>query len=247
MTTASPQPTPARSASRWRTSTSALCIAALLAGCATQGTTNTSADGQDPCSPGKSALVAGVVGGVIGGLLNGGKGAAIGAAAGAATGYLACMAYSVQTTQQKTAQQVEADYRKTHRNQLPATPVVTQYTAAIDRGAVQRGAPFALASNVEVVNGSTQPVQSVREELQLFAPDGKPINQTPASKPFHATTAGRYANSFTLNLPQGAPQGAYGIKTKLYVNEQQVASRDLQAKVVWVDNLPQIVQVASLD
>lgn len=225
------------------------CIAALMAGCASipgAGGGTAAANGENPCSAPTSAIIGGVTGAVIGGLLNGGKGAAIGAVAGAATGYFACAIYSVRTTEQKTAQQVEVDYRKKNKGQLPATPKVTQYNASINRAAVQRGAPFTLDSTVEVVNGKNQPVQSVREELTLYSPDGKLITKDPKSKPFEATSAGRYANTFTLKLPEGAPQGDYNIKTKLYVNEQHVASRDLHAKVVWLDNQPQIVQVASL-
>lgn len=233
---------------RFRSTVSACCIAALLAGCATPaGTGDGTSANDNPCAPGTSALVGAAAGALIGGLINGGKGAALGAAAGAATGYLACMAYSVQSTQQKTATQVETEYRKKHKGQLPAAPKVTQYNAMVDRNAIQRGAPFTLASTVEVVDGKNQPVRNVREELMLFTPDGKPIMQDPKSKPFTATSAGRYDNAFTLKLPEGVSQGVYGIQTKLYVNEQHVASRDLQAKVVWVDDQPQIVQIASLD
>ena len=54
-----------------------------------------------------------------------------------------------------------------------------------------------------------------------------------------------YENSFALTLPPNSPQGEYGIKTNLFVNEQMVATRDLQAKVVWVDDKAQIVQIAA--
>ena len=232
----------------FRITVSVFCSVALIAGCATPPGTDGSrptGESDNPCSLSTAAILGGVTGAVIGGLLNGGKGAAAGAIAGAATGYLACLAYSVKTTQQKTAQQVEVDYRKQHKGQLPPTPKVTEYKAAVTRPAVQRGTPFALDSTVEVVNGKTEPVQSVREELMLYAPDGKAITQDPKSKPFTATSAGRYSNTFNLKFPPGAPQGDYGIKTKLYVNEKHVASRDLQAKVVWTDGQPQVVQVAS--
>ena len=93
----------------FRITVSVFCSVALIAGCATPPGTDGSrptGESDNPCSLSTAAILGGVTGAVIGGLLNGGKGAAAGAIAGAATGYLACLAYSVETTQQKTAQQV---------------------------------------------------------------------------------------------------------------------------------------------
>ena len=225
------------------------CCAALvmLAGCATTGSNGNTASGDsNPCSPGVVALGAGVLGAVIGGAVAGKKGAVAGAALGGAAGYALCMAYSVQTVQRQNAQEVEARYRQQNGN-LPAYPQVVSYRSSLatNGGAVQRGQRFGVQSDVEVVNGRNQPINSVREELVLFNPEGKQINQDPSSKPFTARSGGMYENSFALTLPPNSPQGEYGIKTNLFVNEQLVATRDLQAKVVWVDDKAQIVQIAA--
>lgn len=185
-----------------------------------------------------------LAGALIGAAINGGKGAAAGALVGGALGAAGCLAFNVQTKQTRTAQQVQANYRKANRNRLPATPEVVNYSAKMNTPSVQRGQPFKLQSVVEVVDGHKQPVQSVREELLLFTPDGQQVNRDPKSKMFQATSGGRYENSFDLNLPAGVSQGQYAIKTNLYVNDKLVAKRDLAAQVVIVDDMPQIVQVA---
>lgn len=226
-------------------------VLTLLAGCVSvpQGaggstaTTTMNAE-QDPCSAGTTALAGAALGALIGAAINGRNGAIAGAALGGAAGYAGCLAYNVQTKQTRTAMQVEQDYRRTNRGRLPTEPKVVNYTAQVDSAKVQRGQPFKIASVVEVVNGQQQPVQSVREELVLYTPDGQQINRDPKSKQFQATSGGRYENSFELNLPKGVSQGVYPVKTQLYVNEVMVAQRDLSARVVLVDDLPQVVQLA---
>ena len=91
-----------------------------------------------------------------------------------------------------------------------------------------------------------QPVRSVREELVVYTPDGNPIGNAPSSKPFQAKTGGRYENAFELTLPQGVSQGQYAVKTDLFVNEQKVATRDMSAKVVLIDNVPHIVELVQV-
>ncbi len=228
-------------------------VLTLLAGCVSvpqgagagaESTPTTARAEEDPCSAGTTALAGAALGALIGAALNGRNGAIAGAALGGAAGYAGCLAYNVQTKQTRTAMQVEQDYRRTNRGRLPATPRVVNYTAQVDSAKIQRGQPFKIASVVEVVNGQKQPVQSVREELVLYTPDGQQINQDPKSKQFQATSGGRYENSFELNLPKGVSQGVYPVKTQLYVNEVLVAKRDLSARVVLVDDMPQIIQLA---
>jgi hypothetical protein len=96
---------------------------------------------------------------------------------------------------------------------------------------VQRGQPFKVISVVELTNGSVHQVREVREELVLLNPDNTPIKN--GAKPFAASSAGRYENSFELKLPEGAPQGVYSMTTRLYVNDKLVASRDLRTQVAW--------------
>lgn len=227
-------------------------IVTLLAGCATapgngngNGNGQNTAQGGDPCSATAATMGGVLLGSVLGGALGGKKGAIAGAAVGGAIGYAACAAYNVQSVQRRTAQQVETQYRRDH-GALPDQPTVVNYSAGINSQSVQRGQKFKVQSAVEVVDGSVQPVRSVREELVVYTPDGNPIGNAPSSKPFEARTGGRYENAFELTLPQGVSQGQYGIKTALFVNDKEVQSRNLTAKVVMIDNEPHIVELVQV-
>lgn len=223
--------------------TSLACVLSLLAGCAnTPGGPGQA--GGDPCSVGKSALAGAAVGLVFGAVVGGRDGAAKGAALGGAVAAAACFATNVQSRQTKTAAQSDSDYVRA-RGALPREPEVVSYESQVNQTTVQRGQPFKVNSSVELVNGANKSVESVREELVVFNPDGTQINRDPKSKPFAAASGGRYENSFELKLPPGVSQGSYGLKTNLYVNEKMVASRDLRTQVVWDGE--RVIRLAAAD
>lgn len=143
---------------------------------------------------------------------------------------LGCYDYNVQTRQSKTAAQADADYLKTNPAPAPE-PVVVSYSTQAETPTATRGQPLKLSSVVELVNGAQQPVREVREELVISNPDGKPFGT--GSKPFIATTAGRFENSFEVKLPEKAAAGVYLLKTALYVNGVAALSRDVDVKLVW--------------
>lgn len=212
-----------------------LSAAVILAGCANAPRNNanpvTSGAGEDPCSVAASALVGAGVGLLLGAMAGGKRGALKGGAIGGAVGAVACVAVNVQSQQTKTAAQVDDDYRR-QRGALSSDPSVVTYQSRVNTTSVQRGQPFRVNSVVELANGSMQQVRSVREELVVLTPDGTPIN-APTSKPFAASTAGRFENSFELQLPPGVSQGTYNLKTQLFVNDKPTATRDLRTQVVW--------------
>lgn len=205
-----------------------LAICALLAACAGPRAPGGSAEGEDPCSVGQSALVGAVAGALIGGLIGGKDGALKGGISGGALGALACVA--INSKQTKTAAEAERDYLRTNPT-LPARPTVTSYVARLNSTSARRGDPIKVISALELVNGSSQKVHEVREELVILDPKGEPFKS--GGKPFSSTTAGRFENSFELTLPPNAPQGVYSMKTNVFVNGAQVASRNLQTQVVW--------------
>lgn len=211
--------------------------AALLGACAAprgqggpSGGQADSAAGDDPCKVGNSAVAGAVAGAVLGALMNGKKGAAQGAVAGGALGAAACVAINHQSRQTKSAAQADADYQKA-RGALPTEPAVVSYSPQLASNSVQRGQLMKVNSSLELVNGTTQPVREVREELVIFNPDGTAFKS--GSKPFSANSAGRYENSFEVKLPEGASQGVYSLKTNVYVNGKPTATRDLRTQVVW--------------
>ena len=211
--------------------------AAMLGACATprgQGGSGAVQTGEtaeeDPCSVGKSAVAGAVAGALLGALLNGSKGAGQGALAGGTMGAAACVAINYKSQQSKSAAQADADYRKA-RGALPTEPTVVSYSAQLAANSVKRGQPMKVNSSLEMVNGTTQPVREIREELAIFNPDGSAFKS--GSKPFIANTAGRYENSFEVKLPEGVSQGVYALKTNVYVNGKLAATRDLRTQVVW--------------
>lgn len=209
-----------------------LTACAFLAACATpQGPGGGQQAGAvDPCNVGQSALMGAAVGALLGGLTDGTRGAISGAAIGTGIAAIACAAMNWRSEQTKTAEQAERDFLRANAA-LPAQPAVVSYTSRLQSGVAQRGRPMQVASTLELVNGSTARINEVQEKLVVYSPDGTPFRT--GGKPFTATTAGRFENSFELTLPQGAPQGVYGLKTKVYVNGNQVAIRNLSAQVVW--------------
>lgn len=216
-------------------------VAALASGCVTTGTSGTSQGiGQygnqastqtdDPCGVGSSALTGAAVGALLGVLVDGRRGALRGAAAGGLVGAIGCVVVNSHSRQTRTAAQVDNDFVRS-RGRLPAEPQVVSYQPRLNETTVQRGKPVKVTSVVELVNGSTTPVREVREELVVFAQDGKQFAN--GSKPLVNNSGGRFENTFELNLPKDASQGRYTMKTNLYVNGQLSASRDLSTQLVW--------------
>lgn len=185
---------------------------------------------QNPCSVENSAVVGGLLGGVFGRILGIPGGSRAGMVISGSVVGLGCYDYNVQTRQSKTAAQADADYLKS--NPAPAAePVVVSYSTQAEAPTATRGQPLRLSSVVELVNGAQQPVREVREELVISNPEGKPFGT--GSKPFLATTAGRFENSFEVKLPEKAAVGVYLLKTALYVNGVASLSRDVDVKLVW--------------
>jgi hypothetical protein len=214
-----------------------LLVAATLAGCAAQpqnGSPRQAANNNDdPCSVGNSAVAGAAVGALLGAMLDGKKGAMKGAALGGLTAAAGCVAINVQSRQTKTAAQADLEYKQRMRGQLPRDPVVVAYSPQLSSSVVQRGKPFTVTSVVELVNGTAQPVNEVREEIIVLDPRGEPFKQGSKSLANSNHGAGRFENSFELTLPAGVSQGVYGVKTNLYVNGKLAASRDLRTQLVW--------------
>ena len=212
--------------------------AIFLAGCAAPpnggGSTFGGSD-ENPCSVGAGAVLGGALGAVLGGATGGKKGAITGAVLGGALGAAVCVAVNVQSRQTKTAMQVDQEYRK-RQGALPREPMVVSYTSQVNSPSIRKGQPIKVNSVVELTSGTVQPVQSVKEELVVFNPDGTQINPDPKSKNFTASSGGRFENSFELNLPPNLSQGSYAMKTRLYVNDKLVGTRDLRTQLVWNGN-----------
>lgn len=213
-----------------RLSRAIVLLSACSAGAAAVAADAATPPPQNPCSVENSAVVGGLLGGVFGRILGIPGGSRAGMVISGSVVGLGCYDYNVQSRQSKTAAQADADYLKA--NPAPAAePVVVSYSTQAETPTATRGQPLKLSSVVELVNGAQQPVREVREELVISNPDGKPFGT--GSKPFVATTAGRFENSFEVKLPEKAAPGVYLLKTALYVNGAAALSRDVDVKLVW--------------
>lgn len=213
-----------------RTPAAVIAAAALVTGCATgQGG---SAPAGDMLSGECNPLVTGGIGAAIGAIAGGNKRRGEGAAAGAAIGALACIAYNYYTKQTKTSQQVADEYKATHKGTLPASATVTRFNAQVAPTAkVQAGNAITVASNIEVVPGTSNPRPAVEQEIALFGPDGAQVGK--ARKPASQTAGGgAFETSFKFSLPQGVPQGVYPVKSQLYVDGKPAAGTDTRFQVV---------------
>lgn len=201
-------------------------LAAMVAGCANTGGPQSSIANLS-CNP----LIAGVAGGVLGAVVTGGNRAA-GAAIGAGLGALICAALDYEAKQIKTAQQAQADYQADHGGRLPEQAAVVKYTTSFTPSSISAGDKATLHSYIEVVKGKQDAADpKIEEEAIIYKPDGsiaksvhKPVNPT--------ATAGAFSSSFTIPMPQGVPQGAYPVKSTLYVNGTAVAERKVALQVV---------------
>lgn len=207
----------------------ATAFAVFLAGCASTPSADQAAAGEES-QPGCNPLIGAGVGAVIGAIANKGKGAAVGAAVGA----LGCMAINALTKKTKPAAEVEEEYKQSNNGALPPEPVVSAYNVAIQPGStIKAGQPVSIISNSEVVGGTATPITEIREELVLLDPTGK--EQAKKSKVLTESSsgAGGYENQFSFKLPQGVPQGAYTIRTTLYVNGTSARVNDSTVQLVF--------------
>lgn len=208
--------------------TVAVLTSFTLSSCATVNPGDPASSGGNSSVSCNSAVV-GLAGALVGGLLAGGNDRVKGAAIGAAIGALACLAVNATSTQTKSANQVESEY-KTTNGQLPSSPSVVAYNTSISPGQVIRpGSNVTVTSDIEVVAGQNEPVQNVSEEIILLDPSGEEFKRATKSVGESGKSgSGAYQNTFSFQMPESAPQGIYSVKTQVYVNgkeEQQRANR----------------------
>jgi hypothetical protein len=95
---------------------------------------------------------------------------------------------------------------------------------------VQAGNAVNVASNIEVVPGTSNPKPNVEQEITLFSPDGAQAGK--ARKPASQAGGGAFETSFKFSLPQGVPQGVYPVKSQIYVDGKPAAGTDTRFQVV---------------
>jgi hypothetical protein len=169
-------------------------------------------------------------GAAIGAALDGKKGAGKGAIAGLA----ACAVVEIVSRQTRSKEEVETDYRSANQGKLPSKAEVVAYQTTLNPNPVlKRGDALKVQSTIRVIAGTNEPVREVKEVLVAYAPSGEEFKRG-EKKANAAEGSGEFLNTFTLRLPDGAPEGEYRIDTKLLINGREVSTQ------------PQRIQLAAL-
>ena len=159
-------------------------------------------------------------GAALGAALDGKKGAGKGALAGLA----ACAVVEIASRQTKSKDEVETDYRN-NKGKLPSKAEVLAYHTTLNPNPVlKRGDALKVQSIIRVVEGTSEPVREVKEVLIAYAPSGEEFKRG-EKKANAAEGSGEFLNTFTLRLPDGAPEGQYTIETKLLINGREVSAQ----------------------
>jgi len=167
-------------------------------------------------------------GAVIGGLLNGKRGAV----KGAVIGLGACAVIEIASARTHSAAEVEQKYRSANRNVLPPAAKLVSYASNVSpQGQARSGEPIKVQSAIRAVSGTGEPIREIKEVLVAYSPDGKEFKR--GEKLVDTSGgSGEFSNSFTLRLPQGAPEGAYRLHTDVYLNGKLASSRDANLQLV---------------
>ena len=201
-------------------------------GCATQpggvgGGNQSSLVETGGCNPALTAAAGAVIGALIAGKGNRTTGSVIGGAAGS----LACVAWNYRVERLKTAEQVNTVYRERNQGQLPAVSTVVGYSVqSVPRTTLNSGEPLVIDSVISVVQGASDPLPKVEQELTLFH-DGKVVSKARKLANL-GQGAGEFKNRFQVDLQKGIPQGAYPVQTALYLNGVKVREQGIGVQVV---------------
>lgn len=169
----------------------------------------------NPCSTAKTAVAGAVVGALLGKFTHHSmlKSAAVGGAVGA----LACVTINYQSHRTQTAAQLRAE-----QPQVVSSPqaTVTGYQVVVQPVNLPAGQPVNVLTNVNVVSGVQEPIQSLDVRYTLIDSTGNP--QQTITKPVGDVSAdgGGYQSTLSFTPPTGIPRGAYSIRADLLVNGQ---------------------------
>ena len=208
-----------------------VAITMALAGCATpngrQDKVAADGDGSD-CNP---AIAAGV-GAIVGGLIAGSNDRARGAALGAGLAALACVAVSYSSSQVKSSQQVNDEYRMRTGSELPAEATVTRFDTRLDpSGQVRSGVPITMNSYIEVAQGTRAQSPLIEQEVVLYDPNGKEVTRT-RKRANSNGAAGGFNTAFKFQMPEGVLQGVYPIRTAVYIDGKQRGQKQGYLQIV---------------
>jgi hypothetical protein len=198
---------------RITTASIAAIYVVAASGCATPGTSTSSADSGE-CNATGAALVGGLLGAALGIATKGGaEGAAIGAGVGALVGGLGCIAINANTKQTASAEQVRQQYQTQYRK--PPEAITVMNYSAVGQKTVQRGNNIQINTLATVVTPQNTTTPKITEKIELSAPNNQGGPAT--TKPL-AQNGGGFEQSYTVPIPKGAPGGVWTYKTTLFID-----------------------------
>lgn len=203
-----------------------LSTTVLISGCASTGGFATAENGG--CNTGMSTAMGVLLGAAIGAAVGDSSSAATGAAIGGAVFAAGCLMINANTVQKKSANEVEAAYKKANKGMLPAYTRVDHYsTVVLPNQTVKANESITVKSDLTVVEGRAEPLKRVQEKLILKDSNGKVMRelvkdvQTSGSQDF---ASGGFENSFSWKFPANVSKGRYVLDTEVLVNGKTVAN-----------------------
>lgn len=203
-----------------------LSTTVLISGCASTGGFATAKNGG--CNTGMSTAVGALLGAAIGASIGNSSSAAAGAAIGGAVFAAGCVMINANTVQKQSAAAVETAYKKANKGTLPEYTRVEKYsTVVLPNQTVQAQENITVKSDLTVIEGRAEPLQSVQEKLILKDANGKVMReivkdvQTTGSQGFGS---GGFENSFSWKFPANVSKGRYVLDTEVLVNGKTVAN-----------------------
>lgn len=164
---------------------------------------------------------------------NCGRGAAAGAAVAVAATYFRNLQIQQRSEQTRTAQQVAAATPST-----PPQPSLANYAVSAEPASnMKPGQTVKYNSTIAVTPGKQSAPVQIEEEFRLY--DNEKPDTVLASKRKQVNpqgTAGEFKNQFSFVVPQGVPNGNYPVKTVVFINGVEAASRSANLNVASADS-----------
>lgn len=205
-------------------------VSLVVTGCTSTGGL---AIGGGRCDTGMTTAAGALVGAAIGASIGDSRYAAKGALLGGALFAAGCIMMNAKTEQKRTAADVEKQYKAKNGN-LPSKTMVQKYNTVLIPGeTITADNNVVVKSGMVVIEGQSEPLQSVKETLVLRDAKGKMLKTfTKDVTQSGSYASGEFENTFTWKFPNNVSKGNYIVETNLEVNGNSVASSSKKLTLV---------------
>ena len=139
-----------------------------------------------------------------------------------------CVQIESEVAQRRSAEQAEKDYRAQNKGKLPemASVIYSTKMTPLD-GIVKKGGVLTLVGHVEVVGGTNQKINSLKEELVLSY-NGEKMQSV--VKPMSGS-GGIFETKHLVSIPPQFQDGRYTITSRVLINGSVVPSTTQKHKL----------------